>query len=78
MEEDVRVIPRSMEKYSAIMTKRFKFIDSKNHLKASLDNLAELVEDTADKYLSNYVDKYSPSLSDGKFWNRKNQKRSPK
>ena len=38
---DVRLIPKNMEQYTAVMTQKFKFVDSFQHLQKSLKELTE-------------------------------------
>ena len=65
LESNVRIIPKSMERYSCIFTEKFRFIDSKNHRKGSLDKLSEMVEDSCGELLNDYVEKFYPSTNIG-------------
>ncbi|MCP4458319.1 MAG: hypothetical protein GY816_09905, partial [Cytophagales bacterium] len=38
---NVKLIPKNMEKYTSVITEKFRFIDSLQHLSASLDELVE-------------------------------------
>ena len=47
----VKVIPKNMENYTSVMTEEFRFIDSYQHLSASLDTLVKnLKDDGEDKF----------------------------
>ena len=61
LEQNVYVTPKSMEKYSAISTNRFRFIDSMNHLPCGLEKLANLITDPSPIELEKYVDEFYPS-----------------
>ena len=67
MEDNVTVLAKSMEKYSSISCGRYRFVDSANHLSASLDSLAEKAVETVDPFLLEYIDTNFPCKTAGGY-----------
>ena len=55
---DIRVIPNTTEKYTAIYTKEFCFIDTAQHLVGSLAELVKDLKDKGTQHFTNLIDEF--------------------
>ena len=55
---DIKVIPHTIEKYTAIYTKEFVFIDSYQHLFASLETLVKDLKDKGYNHFKNLIEEF--------------------